>query len=485
MAAPFIADPSQAVPTISDALVERLSAIVGSTAVLTDEDTRAPYLKEWRGRYHGTSRVVVRPGSPAEVAAVVSACAADGVAIVPQGGNTGLVGGSVGGADQILLSTDRLTQIRAVDPANNTMTVDAGVVLQTIQNAAHEVDRLFPLSLGAEGSCRIGGNLSTNAGGTGVLRYGNARDLVLGLEVVLPDGRLWDGLRGLRKDNTGYDLKHLFIGAEGTLGIITGAVLKLFPKPKDRATALIAVPDPECALALLTRARSGSGDAVTGCELMCRGVVDFALTHIGGAVDPMGEPSPWYVLLEFTSPAEPVEGAGLNTQMEAVLEAAFEMAEVTDATIAASETQANALWFLREAIVEAQRYEGGSIKHDIAVPVSALPAFLRAAQAAMDAYMPGIRPVPFGHLGDGNLHYNVSQPVGMDRDAFLAHWDPVNRIIHNLAREHDGTFSAEHGIGQLKRGELASTKSEVELDLMRAVKTAFDPAGLMNPGKVV
>lgn len=467
------------------ALIDRLVGLIGPTAVLTDAEDRAPYLKEWRGRYQGHAPVVVRPGSTGDLAAVVRACAEAGVSIVPQGGNTGLVGGAVAGADQVLISTDRLTTIRALDAANNTITVESGVILQSIQDAADAADRLFPLSLGAEGSCRIGGNLSTNAGGTGVLRYGNARDLTLGLEVVLPDGRIWDGLRGLRKDNTGYDLKHLFIGAEGTLGIITAAVLKLFPKPRDRATALVAVPDPDAALALLTRARAGSGDAVTGCELMCRQVIDLALKHIDGVVDPLSDRSPWYVLLEFTSPAEPHEGTGLTPQMEGVLAAAFETGEVTDATIAASDSQAKALWFIREAIVEGQRPEGGSIKHDIAVPVSAVPRFLTEAQAAMDAYMPGIRPMPFGHLGDGNLHYNISQPVGMDRDLFLAHWDPVARIVHDITARLGGTFSAEHGVGQSKRSELATAKAGVELDLMRAIKSAIDPAGLMNPGKVL
>lgn len=478
-----LADPQPA--GLSDGLIDRLVGLIGPSAVLTAAEDRAPYLKEWRGRYQGQALVVVRPGSTADLATVVRVCAEAGVSMVPQGGNTGLVGGAVAGADQVLISTDRLTAVRSLDVVNNTITVEAGVILQSIQEAADAADRLFPLSLGAEGSCRIGGNLSTNAGGTGVLRYGNARDLTLGLEVVLPDGRIWDGLRGLRKNNTGYDLKHLFIGAEGTLGIITAAVLKLFPKPRDRATALAAVPDPDAALALLTRAQAGSGDAVTGCELMCRQGIDFALEHIDGVVDPLSGRSPWYVLIEFTSPAAPRQGAGLTSQMETVLAAAFEAGEVTDAAIAASDGQARALWFIREAIVDGQRPEGGSIKHDIAVPVSAVPRFLTEAGAAMDAYMPGIRPVPFGHLGDGNLHYNISQPVGMDRDAFLAHWDPVTRIIHDIAAGLGGTFSAEHGVGRSKRAELATTKAGVELDLMRAVKTAIDPAGLMNPGKVL
>jgi FAD/FMN-containing dehydrogenase len=464
------------------ALLEALTAITGPQGVLHEAADLAPYLKEWRSKYQGTAGIVVRPASTAEVAAVVKLCAERGIGVVPQGGNTGLCGGAVAVAGQILLSTDRLTRIREVDAEGDHMTVEAGVILAQVQAAAEAADRLFPLSLGAEGSCRIGGNLSTNAGGTAVLRYGNTRDLVLGLEVVLPDGQVWDGLRALRKDNTGYDLKQLFIGAEGTLGVITAAVLKLFPRPRSVAAALVAVPDPAAAVALFGRARAEAGGSVTGVELMPRLAIDFALRHITGVVDPMAEPHPWYVLLELSSPAA---DAALAEQLEAILAGGLEAGLVIDAAIASSEAQRKAFWRIREAIVEGQRFEGGAIKHDIAVPVAKVPEFLERATALAEAMVPGVRVVGFGHLGDGNMHFNLNQPVGADRAAFMARWEEISHRVHDIVAALDGSISAEHGVGLLKRDEIAERKPAVEIELMRRIKRAIDPAGIMNPGKVV
>ena len=462
----------------------RIREAVGPKGIVDDPDALAPYLKEWRGNFQGQSELVVRPSTTEETAAVVAACAEAGIGIVPQSGNTGLVGGACPHEDgrEIILSTDRLNRIRSVDPVNDTLTVEAGVILQTIQETAAEVDRLFPLSLAAEGSCRIGGNLSTNAGGTGVLRYGNARDLALGLEVVLPDGRIWDGLRDLRKDNTGYDLKQIFIGAEGTLGVITAAVLKLFPRPRRTATAFAAIRDPEAGIALLNRAREAAGDAVTACELIPRIGLDFALRHVTGTVDPLDSRYDWYLLLEFTSP---VADAPLADWMEALLGRGLEDGLVLDATVAASEAQSSKLWHIREAVVEGQRSEGGSIKHDVSVPVARTADMIAEVIAAVEHRLPGIRPVPFGHLGDGNIHFNLSQPVDADRKAYLARWGEFNEIVHGIVVGMGGSISAEHGIGRLKRAELAERKSAVEMDLMRRIKTAIDPQGIMNPGKVI
>ena len=466
------------------ATLARIRSLVGPKGVVDSQDDMVPYLSEQRGNFQGRADLVVRPASTEETAAVVRLCAECGIGIVPQGGNTGLVGGACPyehGRD-IILSTDRLNRVRAIDPVNDTMVVEAGVILQTVQETAAGVDRLFPLSLGAEGSCRIGGNLSTNAGGTGVLRYGNARDLVLGLEVVMPDGRVWDGLRDLRKDNTGYDLKQLFIGAEGTLGVITAAVLKMFPRPRQTATAFVAIRDPAAGTALLSRAREQVGDAVTACELIPRIGLDFALRHVSGVTDPLDTPRDWYLLLEFTSS---VADAPLRNWMETLLARAFEDGLVLDATLAASEDQARRLWFIREAIVEGQKFEGGSIKHDVSVPVSRTAEVIAEASAAVESRLPGIRTVAFGHLGDGNIHLNLSQPVGADRDAYLARWDEFNEMVHDIVDEMGGSISAEHGIGRLKRAELADRKSGVEIDLMRRIKQALDPQGIMNPGKVL
>lgn len=473
--------PSGPRPVVSPALIDRLREIVGPAGLITDSADMTPYLTETRGLWSGESPVVARPASTAEVSAVVRACAEAGTPIVPQGGNTGLCGGAVA-QGEVIVSLGRMNRVRAIDPVNFTMTVDAGCVLADLQTAAAGHDRLFPLSLGAEGSCQIGGNLSTNAGGTAVIRYGNTRELTLGLEVVLPNGDIWDGLRGLRKNNTGYDLKHLFIGAEGTLGLITGAVVKLFPLPRSRQTAMVALAGLDEALELLGRARHASADAVAAFELLPRIAFDISIRHIEGSVDPLDQPYDWYALIEFESGDD---GAALAAVMEDILEKAFEDGLVLDAAIAQSETQRNQFWHIREAMVLAQTPEGASIKNDVSVPISSVPEFIRRACAAVEALCPGIRPVAFGHVGDGNVHFNMQQPVGADGPAFLARWDELNAPVMEIVSEMNGSFSAEHGIGLLKVEELVADKSPVEMTLMRAIKQTLDPAGLMNPGKVL
>ena len=469
---------------MSDELNARLRAIVGAANVLDGETDMAPFLSDWRGRYHGRARAVVRPRDTAEVAAVVAACAQAGVAMVPQGGNTGLCGGATPLADgaAVVINLARLDRVRALDPDNDTLTVEAGCTLAAVQEAAQAAGRLFPLSLASEGSCLIGGNLSTNAGGVQVLRYGNTRDLVLGLEVVLPDGRVWDGLRGLRKDNTGYDLKQLFIGAEGTLGIVTAAVLKLFPAIRTRATAWVAVADPRAAVRLLGLLRAACGDRVSAFEIVGRTALGLVLRHIPGARDPLAGAPAWTVLVELSDPAV---DAPLEAQLEAVLGEAVAQGLASDAVVAASVAQARALWALREDISEAQRIEGVSIKHDVSVPVSRIPEFLERAGAALAARWPDIRVVAFGHIGDGNLHYNLSKALADDNATFIARTAEVNGIVHDLVCELGGSISAEHGLGQLKREEVLRYKPALEMELMRRVKQAFDPAGLMNPGKVL
>ena len=469
---------------MSDELNARLRAIVGAAHVLEAEADMDPFLSDWRGRYHGRARAVVLPRDTAEVAAVVAACAQAGVAMVPQGGNTGLCGGAtpLGDGAAVVISLARMNRVRALDPDNDTLTVEAGCTLAAVQEAAQAAGRLFPLSLASEGSCRIGGNLSTNAGGVQVLRYGNTRDLVLGLEVVLPDGRVWDGLRGLRKDNTGYDLKQLFIGAEGTLGIVTAAVLKLFPAIRSRATAWVAVPDPRAAVRLLGMLRAACGDRVSAFEIVGRTALGLVLRHIPGARDPLAGAPAWTVLVELSDPAV---DAPLDDQLQAVLGEAFAQGLAGDVAVAASGAQAQALWALREDISEAQRIEGVSIKHDVSVPVSRIPDFLERASEALAARWPDVRVVAFGHIGDGNLHYNLSKSVADDNAAFVARTPEVNRIVHDLVCELGGSISAEHGLGQLKREEVLRYKPALEMELMRRVKQAFDPAGLMNPGKVL
>jgi FAD/FMN-containing dehydrogenase len=462
-------------------LLPRFAAIVGEKYAITDAATLAPYLIEGRDLYHGRTSMLLRPGSVAEVAAILKLANETKTPLVPQGGNTGLVGGQIPLDGELLLSLTRLDKIREVDPSSNTMTCEAGVVLQNAQEAAAAADRLFPLSLGAEGSCTIGGNLSTNAGGTGALAYGIARDLVLGLEVVLADGRVLNLLSKLKKDNTGYDLRHIFVGAEGTLGVITTAVLKVFPRPRAVETAFIGVPSPQAALKLLNLAQERAGGTVTSFELIVRDMIDFAVRHGHGVRDPLGAKHPWYVMLEVSSQQE----EGLRDNVEDLLAAAVEQGLVSDATIAANIEQTRAFWHLRHVLPEVQKPEGGSIKHDVSVPVAAVPDFIAEASAAAQKLIPGCRPVPFGHLGDGNIHFNVSQPVGADTTQFLARWNEVNAAVDKIVLKHHGSFSAEHGIGKLKRETLAKAKDPVALDLMRGLKRMLDPNGILNPGKVL
>jgi FAD/FMN-containing dehydrogenase len=463
--------------------LERIKTAVGPRGWIADPAEQEPYLVEARRLWRGATRLVVRPVSTEEVAAVVRICADAKLPIVPQGGNTGLVGGGVPPEDgqNIVLALGRMSRIRAVDPVNFTMTVEAGCILAHLHEAAAEVDRLFPLSLGAEGSCQIGGNLSTNAGGIAVLRYGNTRELVLGVEVVLPDGRIWDGLRGLRKDNTGYDLKQLFIGGEGTLGIITAATVKLFPRPREIETAFLGLSRVEDAMALFTRARAATADQLTAFELIPRAALDLALTHIPGTVDPLAKPHPWYVLLEMASSETE---SGLRALLERLLDSALDEDLVADGVIAESGQQAKQLWHIREAIVEAQLYSG-SIKHDVSVPVSRVADFIIRATASVTERLPGIRPMAFGHVGDGNIHFNLTQPEGADTAAYLARWQEFNDIVHGVVRDLHGSISAEHGVGRLKRDEITHYKPPIEIELMRRVKRALDPDNIMNPGKLV
>ncbi|MHC9237728.1 FAD-binding oxidoreductase [Pseudooceanicola sp. 502str34] len=466
---------------LPEGLYQTLETIVGASYVTSDAGDMALRVVEDRGLYKGLALALVRPGTTQEVADIVKACRAAAVPIVPQGGNTGLVGGGVP-QGAVIFATDRMNRIREVDPLNSTMTVEAGCILLTLQQAAEEAGRLFPLSLASEGSCQIGGNLSTNAGGTAVLRYGNTRELVLGLEVVLPDGELLSDLNGLRKNNTGYDLKNLFIGAEGTLGIITAAVLKLFPKPATRSTAMVACEGPDAALALYDRMRAQAADSLSTFEYIERMALQMVLDHAPGCTDPMAEVHPAYCLVELTSPDA---NADLDARMEAVLGEAFEAEEVFDAVIGASEAQRNALWNLREHLSESQKPEGASIKHDVAVPVSKVAEFLHVAPDACRAHMPSVRVVPFGHFGDGNLHFNLSRPLDMTDAEFLEEYPAFNRIVHDIVAGMNGSISAEHGIGMVKRKELRRYKDPVALKLMDTIKQALDPEGLMNPGKVL
>ncbi|ORE92287.1 FAD-binding oxidoreductase [Aurantimonas sp. 22II-16-19i] len=474
-------DPEDA--PLADDLKRRFAAIVGDANAFTEPSDMTPYLTETRGLFAGTAAMVLRPGNVGEVAAIARLASETRTPLVPQGGNTGHVGGqSPRSPGQILLSLSRLDTIREIDPVGRTITVDAGVVLQRVQEAAEEAGLLFPLSLGSEGSCEIGGNLASNAGGTGVLAYGNARDLCLGIEAVLASGEILHGLRRLKKDNRGYDIRNLLVGSEGTLGIITGAVLKLVPRPAGREVAYAGVASPEDALELLRIAERHGGAGLTGFEFMPRLALEFVLRHIEGARDPMQAPHAWYVLVEISS-SRSAEDA--RETMEALLSEAMEAGVVEDAAIAKSLGEAKAFWHMRESMSWAQKPEGGSIKHDVAVPVAMVPAFLRAADAAVLDAIPGARICSFGHLGDGNVHYNISQPVGADTEAFLSRWREINGRVHAIVAGMDGTFSAEHGIGLLKRDELARTKPLAEMDLMRAIKRVFDPNNILNPGKLV
>jgi FAD/FMN-containing dehydrogenase len=463
-------------------IAAQLARIVGEKYVLTAPADMEAFLSEPRDLWHGKAACVVRPGATQEVAALCAFADRNGLKIVPQGGNTGLVGGQIPdqSGQEILLSLGRLDKIREIDPQSNTMIVEAGVTLQKVQEAAESVDRLFPLSLASEGSCTIGGNLASNAGGTAVLAYGNARDLVTGLEVVLADGSVLDNLSKLRKDNTGYDLKHVFMGSEGTLGIITAAVLKLYPRPRAVETAFIGLASPEKCLDLLLLAQDMAGPDLKTFEFMSRFGVEIVVKH-SSAREPLEDAHQWYVLLELASQSE----SGLNDKLMALLEAAFEREIVEDAAVAASLDQRAAFWILRENLSEMQKLEGGSIKHDVCVPVASVPAFLAEATPIVEKTIPGARPVPFGHMGDGNIHFNVSQPLGADKAAFLARWAELNDNVHAVVKKMNGSISAEHGIGVLKRDLLPKVKDPVAMNVMRRFKAALDPHNTLNPGKVL
>ncbi len=469
---------------IDTKLIERFIEIVGVNHALVDQGVISSYLVEQRGLYHGRTPLVLRPSSPKEVSEIMKLASATGTPIVPQGGNTGLVGAQQPdeSANEIIVSMERLNRIRSIDVEGNLVLVEAGVVLQTLQEKVDEKGRFFPLSLGSEGSCQIGGNLSSNAGGTDVLAYGNTRELCLGLEVVLPDGRILDDLRYVKKDNSGYDLKDLFIGAEGTLGIITAAVMKLFPKPQGKAVAYAGMKSPEKALELLLLAQKKAGSMLTGFELMAKVGMEMSLRYVKGARAPLEHESEWYVLLDLSSSHSDGEA---NNTMEDILSDALQQGIIEDASIAQSVSQQKEFWRLREDMSPAQKLEGGSIKHDISVPIASIPDFISEAAKIIETISPGARIVCFGHMGDGNLHYNVSQPVGADKQAYLSLWGEMNHRIHTLVMSYNGSFSAEHGIGQLKRKELVAFKSPVALSLMRSIKQLFDPKNIMNPGKML
>jgi FAD/FMN-containing dehydrogenase len=465
-------------------LLDAIRAVVGDRGILTETSDTAPYSEDWRRLYRGRTSAVIRPGTTEELAAVVTLCAASGTPIVPQGGNTSMVGGAVPNENgsELILSTARLNRVRDLDPADMTLTVEAGVTLKAAQLAAAEQGCLLPLSISSEGTAQIGGVLAVNAGGNNTVRYGNARDLVLGLEVVLPDGSIWNGLRRLRKDNTGYCLRQLFVGSEGTLGIITAAVLKLVPQPKEIAVALCGVATPEAALSLFVRFQAHDAASISAFELMSGLGMSFVIKHIPGAVLPLESPAPFYVLVELASPRP---SAGLRGMLESVLEQALENGIVQDAAIAESDAQRAAIWRLREEHSEGQKREGASVKNDVSVPVSKVPAFIRKATAACEALLPGVRVVPFGHMGDGNIHFNLEQPVGSDASSFLRQDHAIMDAVNEVVREYDGSFSAEHGIGRLKPYMMPDWRGGAELALMQRIKAAIDPVGIMNPGKVL
>ncbi|WP_025300727.1 FAD-binding oxidoreductase [Candidatus Endolissoclinum faulkneri] len=465
--------------------LKRIKQVVGPKGWTNDLESMLPYMTDWRGMCGTEALMVVRPKNTEEIAKLVALCAEASISIIPQGGNTSLCGGSIpqNSGNEIIVSLARMNKVRNIDPDNYTITVEAGCILKDLQHAASKAKRYFPLSLAAEGSAMIGGNLSTNAGGTNVLRYGNARDLVLGLEVVLSDGRIWNGLRGLRKDNTGYDLKQLFLGSEGTLGIITAAVLKIFPEPTEVCSAFCAVPNVAAAVALLELARSESGDAVETFELMPRLMIDLVIKHIADCKDPLSERYDFYVLLELVSTAS--LDIRLSERLELILSNAFESGLVIDAAIAQNETQRQAFWKLRENASESQRIEGASIKNDISVPISRIAEFYDIAWIKVAEMEPNIRLVAFGHIGDGNLHYNLQIPEHSEKNAFLARCEEFNGVINDIVLEMGGSISAEHGIGRLKRKELARYKDKVSMDLMKTIKNVMDPGGIFNPGKVL
>jgi FAD/FMN-containing dehydrogenase len=465
------------------AVLNAIRAVVGERGLLTGAST-AGYVEDWRRLYHGRTPAVVRPANTDELARVVRLCAEAHMPIVPQGGNTSMVGGATPSedGDQLILSTARMLRIRDLDALDLTMTLEAGVTLQVAQQAAAEAGCLLPLSIASEGSAQVGGVLATNAGGNNTVRYGNARDMVLGLEVVLADGSVWNGLRRLRKDNTGYCLRQLFVGSEGTIGIITAAVLKLVPQPREVCVALCAVPSPEAALALFARFQSYDPAAMSAFELMSGLGIGFVLRHIDAAVLPLAAHTPFYALVELATPRP---DAGLRTALETVLETAMAEGLVSDAAIAESVAQRAAIWRLREEHSEAQKREGASVKNDVSVPVSQVPAFIRRASEACEALMPGIRPVPFGHVGDGNIHFNLQQPADSDPEWFLAQDHVIMNTVNDVVREFEGSFSAEHGIGRLKPYMMADWRGGTELRLMQQIKAALDPEGILNPGKLL
>jgi FAD/FMN-containing dehydrogenase len=468
------------------AITEKLKSAAGSKGWSEDAAEIAPHLVEWRGKYQGHAALLLKPETAQQVSAILSICNETRTPIVPQGGNTGLVGGQIPFHGEVLLSLSRMNRVRHVDAAGMNLIAEAGTLLANVQTAADGADRLFPLSIASEGSATIGGNISTNAGGVHVLHYGNARDLTLGVEVVLADGRVLDLLRTLRKDNSGYDLKQLFIGAEGTLGIVTAVALKLFPKPAERTTAFVAVPTPQAAIDLLSRLQDATGGQVSAFELMPRIGIEFVLAHIPQTADPLAKPSPWYVLTEASGGRH----SGLAQGVQDALSFAAESGLVSDAVIASNEAQRAALWRLRESMSEAQKPEGGSIKHDVSVPIKDIPAFLKAGIAAVERLVPGVRPVPFGHIGDGNIHFNFSVPLSShkgrgDNAAFLTRWNEIQDAVHDVVQHFGGSISAEHGLGVMKVDEITRYKSAVEMDVMRGLKRMFDPNNILNPGKVV
>ena len=460
--------------------LDAIRNVVGPKGVFEGDDA-APFLSEWRDRWPGEAAMIVAPASTGEVAEVVKICAAHKIAITPQGGNTGLVGGQIPFGSEILLSLKRMRQVRNVSPLDNTMTVDAGVTLLEAQEEAEKVDRLFPLSIGSEGSCQIGGVISTNAGGVNVLRYGNTRDLVLGIEAVTPSGEIWNGLKRLRKDNTGYDLKQLFIGGEGTLGIVTGAVLKLFPRPHEMVTAFAGVPSADAAVSLLSHAQQATGGLASSFELMSRQCLDLLIKNIPGTRDPLGKKHPWYVLMEFSA-----SGAGaLRNSVENLLASAIEKNIAVDATIAENETQAKALWRMRHSMSEAINHEGLGARHDVSVATADIPVFLSKADATVHVIAPGARIVAFGHIGDGNIHYDIVPPEGANKNALDELRADIESAVYDVIGQFSGSISAEHGVGRHKKDSVAKRKSAVELNMMRAVKQALDPDGIMNPGKML
>jgi FAD/FMN-containing dehydrogenase len=464
--------------------IDAFARIVGEEHAIRDAETMAPYLVEWRDRYRGKAALVLKPGKTEEVTAILKLANQTKTAIVPQGGNTGLVGGQIPfeAGHEVIVSLSRLTHVRDIDLTSNNMTVEAGLVLALAQQVAESAGRSLPLSLASEGSAQIGGVLATNAGGTNVLAYGSARDLTLGLEVVLADGRVWNGLRSLRKDNTGYDLKDLFIGSEGTLGIITAAVLRLFPRVAEKVTCMAGLTALETAPAFFARVFERAGPALTAFEIMSRTGIEFVLKHGSGVRDPFPSPHGWYALFDLTSPRE---GEALQPLAETVLGEALAAGEIDAAIVAASLAQGEELWRLRTLMSEVQKLEGGSIKHDVAVPVARVPELVARANQLVELMIPGARPVPFGHLGDGNIHYNVSQPPGMERAIFLSYWEALNAAVHEIVLDLGGSISAEHGIGRMKRDLLPHAKQPLEIELMRKIKTAFDPNNILNPGKLL